>query len=38
MTSPVSSERRVEAAVEDLAWEMLRIREQKGRIVIVAGR
>ena len=37
MTSPVSSERRVEAAVEDLAWEMLRIREQKGRIVIVAG-
>jgi lysine-ketoglutarate reductase/saccharopine dehydrogenase-like protein (TIGR00300 family) len=37
MTSPVSSERRVEAAIEDLAWEMLRIREQKGRIVIVAG-
>jgi lysine-ketoglutarate reductase/saccharopine dehydrogenase-like protein (TIGR00300 family) len=37
MTSPVSSERRVEAAVEDLAWEMLRVREQNGRIVLVAG-
>jgi lysine-ketoglutarate reductase/saccharopine dehydrogenase-like protein (TIGR00300 family) len=37
MTSPVSSERRVEAVVEDLAWEMLRAREQKGRIVLVSG-
>jgi lysine-ketoglutarate reductase/saccharopine dehydrogenase-like protein (TIGR00300 family) len=37
MTSPVSSERRVEAVVEDLAWEMIRAREQKGRIVLVAG-
>jgi len=37
MTSPVSSERHVEAAVQDLAWEMLRIHEQNRRIVIVAG-
>ncbi len=37
MTSPVSSERRVEAAIEDLAWEMRRAREQKERIVVVAG-
>ncbi|PHR99381.1 MAG: TIGR00300 family protein [Blastopirellula sp.] len=37
MSSGVSSERRVELAVEELAWEMRRIREQKGRIVFVAG-
>jgi lysine-ketoglutarate reductase/saccharopine dehydrogenase-like protein (TIGR00300 family) len=37
MTSPVSSERRVEAAIEDLAWEMRRAREHKERIVVVAG-
>jgi lysine-ketoglutarate reductase/saccharopine dehydrogenase-like protein (TIGR00300 family) len=37
MTAPVSSERRVEAAIEDLAWEMRRARERMERIVVVAG-
>lgn len=37
MSSGVSSERRVEIAVERIAWEMGRIRERGGRIVVVAG-
>jgi lysine-ketoglutarate reductase/saccharopine dehydrogenase-like protein (TIGR00300 family) len=37
MSSGVSSERRVELAVEKLAWEMRRIRARGGRIVFVAG-
>lgn len=37
MSSSVSSERRVEQAVETLAWEMRRIRERGGRIAVVAG-
>jgi len=37
MSAGVSSERRVETAVEELAWEMRRIRARNGRIVFVAG-
>ena len=37
MSSSVSSERRVEQAVETLAWEMQRIKERGGRIAVVAG-
>ncbi len=37
MGAGVSSERRVELAVERIAWEMRRIRERHGRIVVVAG-
>jgi lysine-ketoglutarate reductase/saccharopine dehydrogenase-like protein (TIGR00300 family) len=37
MGADVSSERRVELMVEQIAWEMRRIREQAGRIVMVAG-
>jgi lysine-ketoglutarate reductase/saccharopine dehydrogenase-like protein (TIGR00300 family) len=37
MTAGVSSERRVERVVEELAWEMERIRNRGGRIVVVAG-
>ena len=37
MSSGVSSERRVELAVEETAWEMRRIRERSGKIVVVAG-
>lgn len=37
MRADVSSERRVELAVERIAWEMRRIRERRGRIVVVAG-
>lgn len=37
MSAGVSSERRVETAVEELAWEMRRIRARRGRIVFVAG-
>lgn len=37
MSSGVSSERRVEGAVEELAWEMKRIRARDGRVVFVAG-
>ena len=37
MSAAVSTERRVELAVETLAWEMRRIRARKGRIVVVAG-
>jgi lysine-ketoglutarate reductase/saccharopine dehydrogenase-like protein (TIGR00300 family) len=37
MRAGVSSERRVELAVERIAWEMRRIRERDGKIVVVAG-
>jgi lysine-ketoglutarate reductase/saccharopine dehydrogenase-like protein (TIGR00300 family) len=37
MNASVSSERRVEAAVKTIAWEMRRIRERDGKIVVVAG-
>ncbi len=37
MSAGVSSERRVELAVDKLAWEMKRIRARNGRIVFVAG-
>jgi lysine-ketoglutarate reductase/saccharopine dehydrogenase-like protein (TIGR00300 family) len=37
MSSTVSSERRVELAVEQIAWEMMQIRKRNGRIVLVTG-
>jgi lysine-ketoglutarate reductase/saccharopine dehydrogenase-like protein (TIGR00300 family) len=37
MGAAISSERRVGLAVERIAWEMRRIREQDGRVVVVAG-
>lgn len=37
MSSNVSSERRVEGAVDELALEMRRVRAQGGKIVVVAG-
>jgi lysine-ketoglutarate reductase/saccharopine dehydrogenase-like protein (TIGR00300 family) len=37
MSAGVSSERRVELVVEQLSWEMKRIRARGGRIVFVAG-
>jgi lysine-ketoglutarate reductase/saccharopine dehydrogenase-like protein (TIGR00300 family) len=37
MSAGVSTERRVELAVEELAWEMKRIRARRGKIVCVAG-
>lgn len=37
MSAGVSSERRVERVVEELAWEMQRIRSRKGRIAVVGG-
>jgi lysine-ketoglutarate reductase/saccharopine dehydrogenase-like protein (TIGR00300 family) len=37
MNASVSSERRVEASVKTIAWEMRRIRERAGKIVVVAG-
>ncbi len=37
MSAGVSTERRVELAVEQLAWEMKRIKARSGRIVFVAG-
>lgn len=37
MTGSVSSERRVELAIDQLAWEMDRIKQRGGRIVFVAG-
>ncbi|MDK1021918.1 MAG: TIGR00300 family protein [Candidatus Hydrogenedentes bacterium] len=37
MASSVSSERRVELIVENIAWDMRRIREREGKIVVVAG-
>jgi lysine-ketoglutarate reductase/saccharopine dehydrogenase-like protein (TIGR00300 family) len=37
MGAGVSSERRVELVVEQIAWEWRRIRERGGRVVVVAG-
>ncbi len=37
MGAGVSSERRVDLVVERIAWEMRRLREQSGKIVVVAG-
>lgn len=37
MGAGVSSERRVELVVEQVAWEMRQIRDQGGRIVVVPG-
>ena len=37
MGSGVSSERRVELVVEQIAWEFRRIRDQGGKVVVVAG-
>ncbi len=37
MASSSSSERRVELAVESIAWEMKRIKENGGHFVVVAG-
>jgi lysine-ketoglutarate reductase/saccharopine dehydrogenase-like protein (TIGR00300 family) len=37
MTADASSERRVELAVERIAWEMRRVRERGGKVVVVAS-
>jgi len=37
MTADASSERRVELTVERIAWEMRRLRERAGKIVVVAS-
>lgn len=37
MSAGVSSERRVETQVDQIAWEMKRIKSRGGRIVLVAG-
>ena len=37
MGAGVSSERRVELLVDQISWEMRRIRERGGRIIVVAG-
>lgn len=37
MGAGVSSERRVELVVEQIAWELRRIRDQAGKAVVVAG-
>lgn len=37
MNASVSSERRVESSVKSIAWEMRRIRDRGGKIVVVAG-
>ena len=37
MTADASSERRVELAVERIAWEMRRVRDRSGKIVVVAS-
>lgn len=37
MGSGVSSERRVELVVEQVAWELRRLRDQGGRVAVVAG-
>lgn len=37
MSSDASSERRAELAIDRIAWSMKRIREQDGRIVVLAG-
>jgi len=37
MSGGVSSERRVELLVEQIAWEMRHIRDQGGKVAVVAG-
>jgi lysine-ketoglutarate reductase/saccharopine dehydrogenase-like protein (TIGR00300 family) len=37
MGAGVSSERRVELLVDQIAWEMHRVREQRGNIIVVPG-
>ncbi len=37
MAAGVSSERRVELMVEQIAWELWRIRERRGKVVVVPG-
>lgn len=37
MGSGVSSERRVELVVEQVAWELRKLRDQGGKVVVVAG-
>ncbi len=37
MSASVSSERRVERVVDELAWEMRRIKARGGRIIVAAG-
>ncbi|MFZ4665358.1 MAG: TIGR00300 family protein [Prochlorotrichaceae cyanobacterium] len=37
MASGVSSERKVELVVEKIAWELRKIRDQNGKVVVVAG-
>jgi lysine-ketoglutarate reductase/saccharopine dehydrogenase-like protein (TIGR00300 family) len=37
MGAGVSSERRVELLVDQISWEMRRIRERNGKIIVVAG-
>lgn len=37
MGAGVSSERRVEVVIDQIAWEMQRIREQDGKIIVVPG-
>jgi lysine-ketoglutarate reductase/saccharopine dehydrogenase-like protein (TIGR00300 family) len=37
MAAGVSSERRVELVVDQIAWEMHRLRDQGGRVVVVPG-
>lgn len=37
MSAGVSSERRVELIVEQVAWELRRIRDQGGKVVVTAG-
>jgi arginine dihydrolase len=37
MTAEASSERRVELAVERISWEMRRLRDRGGRVVVVAS-
>jgi lysine-ketoglutarate reductase/saccharopine dehydrogenase-like protein (TIGR00300 family) len=37
MGSGVSSERRVELVVEQIAWDLRRIRDQGGKVVVVSG-
>jgi lysine-ketoglutarate reductase/saccharopine dehydrogenase-like protein (TIGR00300 family) len=37
MGSGVSSERRVELVVEQIAWELRQVRERRGKTVVVAG-
>lgn len=37
MGAGVSSERRVELVVEQIAWELRQIKEQKGKVIVTAG-